>query len=1209
MQPEPLSDRPAFRMKRKSGHAGWFLPIIAITMMAISTTALGRTVSGWQPWLLSRSMFASGQVNRAGPRGDDAVRVASRLAPKVARLARDGSPALQVARLQGKSAPARLQAVVLMCDFADSLLYGRRIDGVPESAQTEFYYAAHDSLYFHQLLGDVATYFDAVSDGRFSLEYTVCGRVARLSRPMAFYGNDPLIGEQPVLLAVEAIDSLDAFVDFSLYDTVILIHAGAGEETDIADNSPEQIFSTYLGPEDFQAAAVESLIATPYITTDDFPEGEGVRQVLILPETEYQDPLGGFGGFFGSLGVYCFEVGLRLGMLSLSDFTPPGRPDSQGIGEFGLMGYGLFVGAGYVPDHPCAFNKMLMGWLDPYPVSPYEDGTYRLAPAENASSSLAAARVDISDREYWLLEFRLQDPDGNGIFSWDNDLNGDGVPNFTAIDDSSFVPVPFVDFFDPELHVREQLTGGEFDFFMSENPARPPAVKGAGSGVYIWHIDEGVILDSFDASGNVFNADPQRKSVDLEEADGIQDLDSRLGSPYILGGDDDSYRGEGSSSYGADYVVGTVFGPDTDPGTETAGGGWTGVVIDQFSNVVRDSTFIVDSGTIIQYADTMSFRYHRANASVTGPRLAARVEFPGIDLRGSHLLAVDLDVGGDEDGWEIVVVGHRGEIYALNPDLTSQVERDGDPSTLDLLAVGTDPEGQPVVWNGPPAAGELSGDLGAEIVLSAPAGLYAFHGSDGGELLDGDGDPDSFGLLCPLSGCHLPPVLLPAESPGIYGAGTGVIACVIEIVDDESAVRFIDGNGNDALPALNLGRVVVTVPPQLVGSWLAVVTSDTSAARHSLAVWEWNDGGPLASPLFTVPLDIEPASWPLAGEPYATLLGGALKPWACVTVVGRNGGAETLWWSESSFQQRDLWPVREGPFSPLAPFAYMAPEAALSASPQPPESPRASAGLAYLEDASFALRTASGVSLRGWPVRPDPVAQFPTPETSPSPLRTEFADGTRAVLFGSRDGRLYLYDEEGRLLPGWPASGPADIAGTPLLLDLQFDGRLDLVSVGSFERIIGVDPDDDRLLTETVSSLAIWTDFADSQPFSAGVIGWPMWQGTPWRVLGRWNILRPRDGGGLLAAGSHVCYPNPLTDGPLYVRGLSSASVAVRVTVLNLEGEEVAASGPRRFPAGEPFEVQLPLDEAASGLYLCRLRVQAADGVSEISVVPFAVAR
>ena len=261
----------------------------------------------------------------------------------------DGFRGLQQQRLAGLKAPASLNAIVLMCDFADSLMLGRhgQIPGdFPPPMQTEIYYLAHDQLYFENLLRDVALYFQSVSNGAFEFRYTVHPETVNLPEPMAFYGNHPSEGEQPLQLAAEVIAAVDDEVDFSEFDTVMLIHAGAGEETDIIGDSPEQIFSTYLDPADFSEAVSDGLLEVPYLAGGDFSELKGIDHVLILPETEFQDPISGFGGYFGSLGVYCFEVGLRLGMLSLSDFTPAGRPDSQGIGEFGLMDYGLFVGMG-----------------------------------------------------------------------------------------------------------------------------------------------------------------------------------------------------------------------------------------------------------------------------------------------------------------------------------------------------------------------------------------------------------------------------------------------------------------------------------------------------------------------------------------------------------------------------------------------------------------------------------------------------------------------------------------------------------------------------------------------------------------------------------------------------------------------------------------------------------------------------------------------
>ncbi len=344
----------------------------------------------------------------------------------------DSARGLQSRRLAGEKAPDTLNAIVMMCDFADSLMLGRfgQVPGdFPPPLQTDRHYAAHDSVFFDHMLSKVADYFTSVSGDRLVINYTVHPRTINLPESMGYYGNHPDEGEQSLLMAAQMVDSLAAEIDFSAFDTVVLMHAGAGEETDILGNSPEQIFSTYLDPADFQTAFEDSLLDQPYLPAPGFAPGTGIDRVMILPETEQQDPIGGFGGGFGSLGVYCFEFGLHLGMLSLTDFTPSGRPDSQGIGQYGLMGFGLFVGLGFIPPQPCAYNKLLMGWLDPVDVDPLLEGDHFLTPNEFSSDPEAALRVGISGQEYWLLAYRLQDPDGNRIFAEGHEVICTGLQN------------------------------------------------------------------------------------------------------------------------------------------------------------------------------------------------------------------------------------------------------------------------------------------------------------------------------------------------------------------------------------------------------------------------------------------------------------------------------------------------------------------------------------------------------------------------------------------------------------------------------------------------------------------------------------------------------------------------------------------------------------------------------------------------------------
>jgi hypothetical protein len=261
-------------------------------------------------------------------------------------------------------------------------------------------------------------------------------------------------------------------------------------------------------------------------------------------------------------------------------------------------------------------------------------------------------------------------------------------------------------------------------------------------------------------------------------------------------------------------------------------------------------------------------------------------------------------------------------------------------------------------------------------------------------------------------------------------------------------------------------------------------------------------------------------------------------------------------------------------------------------------------GLCYAAEGLFARVTLEGAPQTGWPVRPRPAVQAPDSAAACTPLSL-VRQGRADYLFQSRDGRLYLYDQDGRLYDGWPLAGPGAAAGTPLLLDLHLHAEqdLDLVAVGTTARITGLSPGQDGLETVDESRLMVWSGLG------AAETGWPMWRGSPWRS-GAVPTSTPLPGPirALLSAGSHICYPSPLRDGPLHVRAQAGRDAAARVVVYNLEGEEVSTAGPQAVRAGEPFEITLPLAGIASGVYVCRLEI--ADGtVSETSVVPFAVAR
>ncbi len=1131
-----------------------FLGIIAVLMLISGAQAVEESSSGPGPF--------PGTLN-------DQVR--SLLIDSSGPMLNDGSGGLQRRRVAGEKAPSSLKAIILMCDFSDSLMLGRHgeVEGdFPDAMQTEFYYDAHDSLYFHHQFLNVADYFNAASGGAFVFDFTVHSRTVNLPHPMSFYGNHPEEGEQSISMAAAVVDSLDGEIDFSFFDTVIVIHAGAGEETDILNDSPEQIYSTYLDPGDFQTAFEDEILDQPYIPSADFPDGTGFDHVLILPETEYQDLMEGFGGRFGSLGVYCFELGLRLGMLSLSDFTPSGRPDSQGIGQYGLMGYGLFVVSGWIPPLPCAYNKMLMGWLDPYEIDPTSYSSYQLSPCEFAADSLAAARVNITGQEFFLLAYHQQDPDGNRIFSFSGDLNGNNVPDFYDFDSSlggglpDTFPVPI---FDPLTDTKERFTDAEWDFFMSDNPAREVGVKGAGSGVYIWHIDEGVIQDVFDSPTNLFNANPSRKAVDLEEADSIQDLDTRVPTAYLLASDDDSFRGEDVDT----------FGPHTLPATVSAGGVRTGITFENFSNVVLDS-----SSWILEYADIITFDCFLAENGTDGPVIGARRTMPaGVDLTGSHVLLVDLDGGSGMA--EVVVAGAAGEVFVLDKNLDEYMDFDADDSTFEPFALGRQ-DLQPAIWNQPAAAGDLDGDGFAEIILTSTTGLFAFQ-NDGTSLRNLG--PADFGMYAALDTCRVAPVVFSA-SGGSYSRDDTARVCVVVQRDDLNFLEVYSGIDADLLSLFPLGAGEILASPVFAWNHLLVAVRDTVNQDHRLLAVELEQGLLLpAENLKVLELGLAPGKKPLVyGHVNDAVSGSDLR---YVVIVSDDGAVETLVFDAGfrSVQPNIPWNDRIPVESGMAP------------------------GGAFCGGGVFGRAGHNGEWLTGWPQGPSQPAKSPLSGYGVTPLLAELRSSDfdfMQYLFPTLDGRIYGYGDHGEDLFGLPVVGAGRVSATAAIGNVSATDFADLVAVGTFSRIDGLNAEGEELATTTVSEVVLWASMVENDS------PWPMWGGSPWRNgyfdPALWVVPPGISSGDGLVGGSHLCYPSPLSEGPLMVRGILKSNGKVRAYIYNLQGEEIVSTMWQYFSAREPFAIEVELERVVSGLYLCRL-VAETGGVTDISVVQFAVVR
>jgi M6 family metalloprotease-like protein len=631
--------------------------------------------------------------------------------------------------LSGSSFPLdTLRIVALQTQFADSLMGGQ-----PGSKRS----AVRDSTWFANELGHLADYIGGASLGRTRIDWEMIGTLWTLPEGMGYYGDDDVEEIRVVEMVQTLIDSADADVDFSRFDMVVVIHAGAGQETDIFGQSPEQLWSSFYDLGDIRVAA-DSAVAG--LATGDSLDGEPffVDNFSIMPEDASQ-----YGQTIGTLGIWAFEACSRLGLLPTFDSTPPGFIDSQGVGNFCVMAYGLFNAEGFVPAFPCVFNRVIAGWVDPLTIDGDAAGVGLTDVNSATAGDTACVKIPITENEYFLVVNRVHDTNFDSLFTFDDA-------------DSNLIPGN-----------DESLEDAEFDFFLTDltNPSTVRFVpaygfdvlfRHTGSGVYVWHVDERVVRDNTEA-GFLVNDFVDRTGVDLEEADGVQDLDAPGASGFAFGNFFDSFRsGDGNAN---------SFGPDTKPASASNAGVRTGISIENVSAVGPRMTF--DLVRDVEYAEKRVRWYAAGEAQ---PATAA-------------------DIDGD-GGLELVVLADTGRVYVFNTDGSEYDDADADPATIDPYIVAPD-----AVWTGPPALGDLDGAAGAEIVASSTDGRLFAWKSDGAEVADGDDDPASAGVLYAGLPMAAPPMLIDFNGDDVYDV------TIVESENDALAVGFVGPDGTKFFPS------------------------------------------------------------------------------------------------------------------------------------------------------------------------------------------------------------------------------------------------------------------------------------------------------------------------------------------------------------------------------------------------------------------------
>lgn len=388
-------------------------------------------------------------------------------------------------------------------------------------------------MYYDAHMRALNRYWETVSGGKIHLTWDIYppyrDSIYQLPYPMSHYGrcvfSQVVAGLENFFVdCIKTADTTDPEIDFSRYQAFFLFHAGSDAQNDIGFPSTcEDLFSGYIKFADT-------------VWVDD--STHIVRNALMMPETAVQDNRA-----TALNAVMAHEFGHQLGLVDLYDtenfFTQLGDfslMDNNGFGTGIDFGWPIGKVFGAIPVLPDAWSRAFLGTDEVVDFRADTIDVHLTAAELTTDPELKIARLPISENEYYLIENRLDELDRHTTY-----VLADSV--------TSVIQGP-VD--------STRTYTGEYDFLMP------------GSGVLIYHVDEGVAGLDYDGNGvDNFHDNKlqwyrdERKFISLVEADGIVHFGGNYYAGY--GNQGDFFRDDQTHE----------FTPLTNPSTTDNAGGQT----------------------------------------------------------------------------------------------------------------------------------------------------------------------------------------------------------------------------------------------------------------------------------------------------------------------------------------------------------------------------------------------------------------------------------------------------------------------------------------------------------------------------------------------------------------------------------------------------------------------------------------------------------
>ena len=303
-------------------------------------------------------------------------------------------------------------------------------------------------------------YWKEVSYNQLIISVTTSTTIYKLPHVMSFYGSESTAALESLIY--DGITAAKPDIDFTLYDAILVIHAGPGEESDTVGNSSNDIWSLYYNNDSIAPNARPDASCSNCLEVTGVNGTKRVTEAIIMPQTDTRGNM-----TVDPLGVYVHEFGHWLGLPDLYCTGMVCLPD--GAGKWSLMADGIYLfdpssqndpsnpatcaeaGSqcvfGSSPAHLDAWSKVWLGWVTPATVTVNAgEGAKTLDPVETNQEIIKIPASTGTDAQYFLLENRQQTGfdrglPGHGLLVWlvdDQTVNMNFAAN--SINNSKFRP-------------------------------------------------------------------------------------------------------------------------------------------------------------------------------------------------------------------------------------------------------------------------------------------------------------------------------------------------------------------------------------------------------------------------------------------------------------------------------------------------------------------------------------------------------------------------------------------------------------------------------------------------------------------------------------------------------------------------------------------------------------------------------------------------